>query len=139
MTTAVIEPPAGGNSFRGHTTSAELTRPRIDGQGAAGCSLCSLFHDELHRLARAYDAANRRALTAGIYDRQGDREAAEGERQQAAGDYYALEAGLADLGLLLLRMMLRRQPEAASALLAQALGPELRPMAEALVRLEGRR
>lgn len=99
----------------------------------------SILRAELARIAEGFAAADRRAFTAGVYDRQGHREAAEAERAEAAGNFWAAEADLADLLLLLLRAAARHQPDALRLRLGQALRTELEPLAEAVARLEARR
>ena len=96
----------------------------------------SAVRAELARIAGRFEAADRRAKAA---DAAADREAAEAERQDAAGEFWAAGEDLAQLLLLLLRYAVRNQPEALTALLAEALRPELRPILEAVARLEARR
>ena len=67
-----------------------------------------------------------------------DREAAEAERQEAAGEFWGAGQELADLLLLLLRYGLEHRREALAQYLADALRPELAPLAQALAALEDR-
>ncbi len=104
----------------------------------------SIVRAELARIAQRFEAADRRAKAAGVAVAFGagtvaDREAAEAERRDAAGESWAAESDLADLLLLLLRHARRHQPDALRDLLADVLRPELAPLAEAVARLEARR
>jgi len=96
----------------------------------------SLLRDELTRIAERFEAADHRAKRATTIQ---DGEAAEWERLEAAGNFWAAEADLADLLLLLLRLALRHQPAALAQYLSQALREELKTLADAIVELEARR
>ncbi len=103
----------------------------------------SVVRAELARIAERFGDADRRAKAAGVAVAFGagtvaEREAAEAERQDAAGDFWAASSDLADL-LLLLRYALAHQPDALRLYLAEALRPELGPLAEAVAGLEARR
>src|SRR5437868_5682779 len=93
----------------------------------------SLVRAELARIGERFEAADRRAKRAATME---DREAAEAERQEVAGDSWALGTQLADFLLLLIRYALRHQPAALTMYLTEALRPELEPMAAALARQE---
>jgi hypothetical protein len=95
----------------------------------------SLIRAELARIGGRFDAADRRAKQASTIE---DREVAEEERREAAGDFWAAEADLADFLLLLLRVALRHQPDALTRYLVQALRPELESLADVLARMEVR-
>jgi hypothetical protein len=98
----------------------------------------SLVRADLGAIAERFDAADRRARRAASIP---EREAAEAERREVAGDFWAAGEDLADLLLLLLRYARRHRPDALAAALAEALRPELAPLTEAVARLEegGRR
>jgi hypothetical protein len=94
------------------------------------------LHEELSRIAERFEAVDQRAKRATTIQ---DREAAERERLEAAGDYAAAEMAMADLLLMLVRLALRHQPDALAQYLARALRCELEPIADAIIRLESRR
>jgi hypothetical protein len=96
----------------------------------------SILRAELVRFCERAVAAERRAQRATTI---ADREAAEWERLEAAGDFWKLETELADLFLMLFRFALRHQREALTAYLANALRPELEPLADLLAKLEAGR
>jgi hypothetical protein len=91
---------------------------------------------ELTALAERAEAAARQARAALAIP---DRAAAEFARDEAAGEFWAFRRGLGDLFVLLLRYGLEYHPDALAAYLSDALASELGPLAEAVVRLEGRR
>jgi hypothetical protein len=96
----------------------------------------SLLRADLDAIAERYEAADRRAKLAATIP---DREAAEDERRGAAADFWLAETDLADLLLMLLRLTLRHQPDALRHYLAEALRPEIEPLANAFARMEARR
>jgi hypothetical protein len=84
---------------------AEAARARqaaADEQGAR-----SAVTAELLRICRRFEQADRRANTAAIYARDGDREAALSERDDALADFFGAERALGELLLLLLRTAVR--------------------------------
>jgi hypothetical protein len=93
----------------------------------------SLVRAELAQIAARFEAADHRAKRAAALE---DREAAEWERLEAAGDFWACESDLAHLFLLLIRTCLRHEPAALALYLAEALRSELEPLATALAKLE---
>lgn len=94
----------------------------------------SYVRAELGRVADRWEAAGDRARRATTI---ADRERAEAERREAAGDHHQVEVDLADLLLLLLRMALRHRRAELVALLEDAVeDPLLAPLAEAIARLE---
>jgi hypothetical protein len=95
----------------------------------------SLIRAELDRITERFDAADRRAKRATTIE---DREAAEAERQDAAAEFWAASADLADLFLLLFRHATKHQPDALRAYIVALLRPELDPIAQAIANLEGR-
>ena len=105
----------------------------------------SAVRAELARICGRFEDADRRARAARVAAARGhagtvaEREAAEAERRDAAGEFWGAGEDLAQLLLLLLRYAAEHQPEALAAALAEALRPELGPLAEAIARLEGRR
>ncbi len=110
---------------------AEAAAPRGDAaRTSAGLRV------DLLRVAERFETADRRARTAAMLT---DREAAEAERREAAGEFHAGGSDLADLLLLLLRMAARHEPDALRTALVELLRPELAPLVSALARLEGRR
>jgi hypothetical protein len=94
-----------------------------------------LLRAELARIAERFEQAERRAKSASTIE---DREAAESERREAEGDFWAVTADLADLLLLLFRHAITHQPDALRAYIVALLRPELDPMAEAIANLEGK-
>jgi hypothetical protein len=110
-----------------------------DSKGQPAPTIRLVGRADLSRIAERYKAAERAAFTAGIYNRQGDREAAEAESQAAAAEFWAAESELADLLLMLLRLALRHQPDALRDYLTEALRPELEALADGIAELEGRR
>jgi hypothetical protein len=96
----------------------------------------SIVRKELSRIADKFGQADARARRAQTIE---DYEAAEAERCEIAGEFWAAESELADLCLLLLRLALRHQPDALCLYLAEALRTELEPLAESLAKLEARR
>jgi hypothetical protein len=109
-----------------------------NGHAGAGTSQASLLRADLVRIAERFAEADRRAWEAATTaDREG-REAAEDERREAAGAFWAAGRELAELLLLLLRHAADHQPDAVRAYLADMLRPELEPLARAIARLEGR-
>jgi hypothetical protein len=74
--------------------------------GASAAQLAraaSLVQAELTRIAERFAAASSAAWRATVAEDTGQRDAAEGERQEAAGEFFAAGLALADLLLLLLR------------------------------------
>src|SRR5262249_39523235 len=96
----------------------------------------SLLRAELAQITARFEAADRSAKRAAVLE---DREAAESERREAAGDFWAAEVDLAELLLMLLRLAFRHQPHALCRYLSNALAPELEPLAGALAKLEARK
>jgi hypothetical protein len=92
----------------------------------------------LARIAERFDAADRRAKRAAVLGDATDREAAEAERREIAGDFWAAGEDLADLLLLLLQYAIEHHPDALRLYLTEALRPELEPIVEALAQLEAR-
>jgi hypothetical protein len=99
----------------------------------------SLIRAELARIVQGWEAADQLALKVGTLGQQSDREAAEQARLDAAGQFLAFESELADLLLLFFRLAIKHQREALSAYLAELLSPELDPIIEAVLRMEGKR
>jgi hypothetical protein len=95
-----------------------------------------LFRAELARITDRFEAADCRAKRAAKVE---DREAAEWERLEAAGDFTATEMDLADLLLMLLRLALKHQPAALAQYLGNALRDEFEPLVDAVISLEARR
>jgi hypothetical protein len=95
----------------------------------------SLVRAELAQIAARFEQADRSAKRATTIK---DREAAEAERREAAGDFWAAGADLADLLLLLFRYATTHQPDALRAHIVALLRPEFDPIAEAIANLEGR-
>jgi hypothetical protein len=93
----------------------------------------SAVRADLERIAERYAAADRRACRAQSIE---DYDAAEAERREIAGEFWAAGSELADLLLLLLRHALQHQPDALRLYLAEALRPELGPITAALANLE---
>jgi hypothetical protein len=91
---------------------------------------------EISAIAARFEAADRRAKRADTLD---NREAAEAERREAAGDFWAAEIDLADLLFILLRLAIRHRPAALAQYLKRAMETELNAVADAIVQLEGRR
>jgi hypothetical protein len=89
---------------------------------------------ELHTIAQRYAEGTRL-----LHQSQSaaDGSAAELLRWEAAGQFDAASLALADLFVFLLRHARERRPELLTAYLAEALQPELLPIAEGLARLEG--
>ena len=90
---------------------------------------------ELGHIADRFEQADARARKAQTIE---DYEAAEAERREANGDFWAAESDLAELGLMLLRLALKHNPEAVRLYLAEALRPELETLAAAIAKMEGR-
>jgi hypothetical protein len=95
----------------------------------------SLLAAELQRIAECFLAADRRAKRV---TNIANRDAAELERPQAAGEFRAAEIDMADLFCLLLRLAVQYQADAVGLYLAEALHSELKDLAEAVARLEAR-
>ena len=83
-----------------------------------------------------FDAADRRIRQARTIP---DREAAEAERRETMGDYYAASAALGDLFLLLFRHAMQHRQEALQTHLVSLLDPELDQLADAIAESERRR
>src|SRR5262249_35803481 len=101
---------------------------------------------ELAAITHRYEAADQRAKRAQTVE---DRDLAEEEKREAAGDFWAAERDLAELQLLLLRLAFRLQPAALGQSLYRALDlhflnladqftREQREQAEAVASLEVR-
>src|SRR5262249_16085342 len=101
---------------------------------------------ELAAITARYEAADHRAKRAETIE---DRDQAEEEKREAAGDFWAAEADLADLLLMLLRLAIRHQPAALGQYLYRAVELQLlevadqyareqRSQAKAIVSLEAR-
>jgi hypothetical protein len=99
---------------------------------------------EIAAIAARFEAADRRAKRAATLE---DRDQAEAERLEASGDFWAAEADLADLLLMLFRLALRHQPNALGQYVYQAVelqfleigdrfARELQRLSEAVARLE---
>ncbi len=114
-------PAAGGNP-----PSQNFTHPNVAVPG---------LRADLEAITKRFEAADRRAKQAVSLL---DREAAEAQRREAEGDFWAAGMQVADLFLLLLRYGIRHRPEALRLYLAELLRPELAPIVEALARLEAR-
>jgi len=84
----------------------------------------SLIRRELLRLARKWGAADRRAKRA---DRISDRQAAEMQRWQAAGEFHGLQSDLAHFQLTLLRITLQHEPDALQQHIKDGLRPRKAP------------
>jgi hypothetical protein len=91
---------------------------------------------DLAKIGERFAAADSRAKRAA---RIPDREAAEAERREAEGEFWAAGLDLADLLLLLLRYALQHRPDALRMYLAEALRSELEPIVESLAKLESRK
>jgi hypothetical protein len=99
----------------------------------------SLLRADLQRLAEKFHAAGDAAHRAAVALDLGARNDAEDLRLDLQGEYHAATNELADLLLMLLRHALDHRPEALTLYLAEALRPELEPLAEAVAGLEGER
>ncbi len=86
----------------------------------------SLLRDDLHRIAERFREADARAFRAAVAEAAGERDQADAEKAEAAGDFWAATAEAADLLLLLLRLALKHRPDALRAYLVDALreGPQ---------------
>jgi hypothetical protein len=93
------------------------------------------LRDELGSIADRYEAAREAERRAATIE---DRELAEEARRDAVGQYWAASRDLAELPLLLLRHALQSRSEELAMYLAEALRPELTPLAEAIAVLERR-
>ena len=80
-----------------------------------------LLRDEFTRIAERFEAADHRAKRATTIQ---DGEAAEWERLEAADNFWAAEADLADLLLLLLRLALHHQPRSSRTPVAGHAAPQ---------------
>lgn len=94
---------------------------------------------DLHAITARYAAAEQALHRAQVLGQAGAAEEAEEDRREAMGDYYAAGRAIADLGLLLLRMMHRYRPAETTALVRELLAAELGELADAITRMEGRR
>lgn len=99
----------------------------------------SRLRADLADMAERFAAADRRALRAAVLAEGAELEAAEAERREAAGEFWAAGQDLADLLLLLFRYALKHQPDALRALLLEVLRPDLTELAEGIANLEGGR
>jgi hypothetical protein len=96
----------------------------------------SAVRREIAEITQRYEQADRRAKAAPTVE---DREAAETERRDIAGEFWAANEDLASFGVLLLRLGEEHYPDALRDLLVKLLRPELQAFADAIARLEGRR
>lgn len=104
----------------------------------------SLVRRELGRIRGRWEAADKKAYAASVAIAFGasagaEREAAEAERDDAAGELFGLESDLADLLLLLLRLARRHRPEALADSLSEAMGEELDTFAREIAHARARR
>jgi hypothetical protein len=106
---------------------------------AADRSLASQIRADLLAIAELFGDADTRSWRARALREQGEAERAEVEREDAAGKFWRASTELADLMLLLLRHCLQHRRVALSMYLSDALRDPLSELAEAIVRLEGRR
>lgn len=95
----------------------------------------SLLRADLERITDRFEQADRRLHRSQTIE---DYAAAEEERRDIAGEFWAAENELAHLLLLLLRVTLKHEPDALRLYLAEALRAELEPITESLARLEAR-
>jgi hypothetical protein len=95
----------------------------------------SILRAELAKIAERFEAADGRARQAAVIE---DREAAEWERREAAGDFWAAGHDLADLLLLLFRYASTHQPDALRAYIVALLRPKLDPIVETIATREAR-
>jgi hypothetical protein len=86
---------------------------------------------DLKRIAARFDEANRRLHKSRTIEDYAD---AEDERRAAAGEFYAAEYEIAHLGLMLLRLALRHEPDALRLYLADALRPEFQALAASIAK-----
>jgi hypothetical protein len=98
----------------------------------------SLLRAELLRIAGRFKDSEDRAFRACVAEDAGERDAAEAERQEAAGDFWAAGRDLGELLLLLLRQASDHYPDAVRDYLLDLLKPELQSLARAVARLEAR-
>jgi hypothetical protein len=91
---------------------------------------CSAVAAELHRIAARFEAADRRRWAESVEERQ----AGQASCIVAASEFWAAGSALADLGLLLVRYMLRHRAEELRGYLCDALRPEFEAVAAALKR-----
>ena len=94
---------------------------------------------DLNGIAERFAAANDRAHRAAVTEDAAGLAAAEDERFEVAGEFWAAGQELGDLLMLLLRHALDHRPDALRMYLTEALKPELQPLAAAVAKLEGRR
>jgi hypothetical protein len=125
---------------------AVKARPSANGDGAkqgakpepapAAPRRGSLLLADVQRVLERFEAADRRRRVANLCE--ADKAAHEAEMLEAAAEEREAGLWLADLLLLFLRYARRHRPEALTAALAEALRPEIEPLALAVARLEGR-
>jgi hypothetical protein len=96
----------------------------------------SLVRADLAAIAERFEDAGRRIKRATTIS---DREAAEAERRDAVGDFWAAEDDLADLLLLLIRCCEQHRPDVLRLYLAEVLRTELEPIVDALAKVEARK
>jgi hypothetical protein len=134
--------PKSSANLTGATASAakKLTAVFLQEFGLHDTPQCaspgSLIRAELEQIANQYEAADRRAKRAATIP---VREAAEDERREAEGDFWAAGEQLADLFLLMIRHCKQYRPDILQLYLAELLRPELEPLAQAIIRMEARR
>jgi hypothetical protein len=113
--------------------------PRVEGKLPDRTHPRSILSAEIDRLTEAFAAASERAWRETVAGNHASREAAENQRQEAAGDLFLVKQDFADLLLLLLRYAIEQRPCELAAYLAEALQNELRPLVDAIANLEGKR
>jgi hypothetical protein len=96
-------------------------------------SLRSAVRREFAEITERFEKAHNRALRAQTIE---DWEAAEAERRDIAGEFWAAGEDLADLLLMLLRYGMQHRPEALEMYLAEILRPQFRSLAQSIARLE---
>lgn len=102
--------------------------------------IISAVGEELARIQDRFEQADRRLMRAGTYFDDADKEQAEVDRREAAGDHHAAAMQLADLCLRLIRYAVEYRPEALALhltpIVRKIVEPELRALAEAVARQE---
>jgi hypothetical protein len=92
----------------------------------------------LGTIADRFEKADRRGKRAQVLDQAGEREAAETERWEAAGEGWKAGQDLADLLCLLFRYALQHRSDALKLYVRKVLEADLRSLEDAVARLEDR-
>ena len=98
----------------------------------------SVVRAEIARITARFEAADKRMHAAQVVSKPEEARAANAEKEEAAGDFWAAAEGLADLFLLMLRYAAEHRPEQLSQALAGGMRAELNGFAEAIARSEHR-